>query len=168
MRFKLHLPKDRIDYSRQLAKQIANPVGAFIEEHSSVTVERATLRLAGADGANSDGVPVPNLVVDQVRAADPGLLEDGVLIRYVNALVKTGTSAEELNKKIAEGFNVMSLPLGDKSAIEQKCSELMTRGLSRVKDNRANRDRKLEEFHDRNNKPLLYLIEEANAEPLRQ
>ncbi|HPD81012.1 MAG TPA: lysine 5,6-aminomutase subunit alpha [Spirochaetales bacterium] len=158
MRIKLHLPKDRIDYARQLAKQIAAPVGAFIDAHSSVTVERATLRLAGADGANADGVPVPNLVVDQVKAADPALLEDGVIIRYINALIKTGLSTQELNKKIAEGFNVMSLPLGDRSAIEAKCNELVAQGLGKIKDNRAYRDKKLEEFHDRNNKPLLYLI----------
>ncbi|HAE22640.1 MAG TPA: D-lysine 5,6-aminomutase subunit alpha, partial [Spirochaetaceae bacterium] len=88
MRTKLHLPKDRVDYARQLAQRITAPVAAFIDNHSSVTVERASLRLAGADGANADGVPVANLVVDQIRAADPALLEDGALRRYVNALVK--------------------------------------------------------------------------------
>ncbi len=158
MRTKLHLPKDRVDYARQLAKKIAAPVAGFIDLHSSVTVERATLRLAGADGADADGVPVPNLVVDQIRAADPALLEDGALLRYVNALVKDGGTVEALNKKIAEGFNVMGVPLGDRAAIEKKAAEIVERSISRVKDNRAHRDRKLEEFRDRNSKPLLYLI----------
>jgi hypothetical protein len=71
MNTKLHLPKERIDHARELASRIAAPVAGFIDRHSSVTVERAALRLAGADGANPDGVPVPNLVVDQLRAADP-------------------------------------------------------------------------------------------------
>ena len=158
MRTKLHLPKDRVDYARQLAKKIASPVAEFIDRHSSVTVERSTLRLAGADGANADGVPVPNLVVDQIRAADPALLEDGALLRYVNALAKDGGTVEALNRKIADGFNVMSVPLGDRAAIEAKAAELVDRATSRIKDNRAHRDRKLEEFRDRNGKPLLYLI----------
>jgi len=158
MRTKLHLPKDRVDYARQLARQISTPVQGFIDKHSSVTVERATLRLAGADGADPDGVPVPNLVVDQVRAVDPALLEDGALVRYVNALVKTGESVEGLNARIAKGFRVMDLPLGDRPALERKADELVDQATSRIKDNRAHRDRKVEEFHDRNNKPLLYLI----------
>lgn len=158
MRTKLHLPKDRVDYARQLARKITAPVSEFIDQHSSVTVERATLRLAGADGANADGVPVPNLVVDQIRAADPALLEDGAAVRYVNALLKTGSSVDELNSKIAGGLDVMGLALGERAAIERKAAELVDAAIARVKDNRAHRDRKLEEFRDRNHKPLLYLI----------
>jgi len=158
MRNKLHLPVDRIDYARQLAQRIAAPVQAFIDGHSSVTVERATLRLAGADGANADGIPVPNLIVDQVRAADSALLEDGVLIRYVNALIKTGDSVENLNKKIASGLDVVSLPLGDRTALERKAAELVASGTERIKSNREKRSTKLEEFKGKNNQPLLYLI----------
>ncbi len=158
MRTKLHLPKDRVDYARQLAQRITAPVAAFIDTHSSVTVERASLRLAGADGANADGVPVANLVVDQIRAADPALLEDGALRRYVNALVKTGEGVDGLNAKLAGGFDLMSLPLGDPAAIEDRAATLVEAAASRIKDNRAHRDRKLEEFRDRNGKPLLYLI----------
>ena len=74
MKSKLNLPADRVAYARTLAERITAPVQDFIDGHSSVTVERATLRLAGADGANPDGVPVPNLVVDQIRASDPAAL----------------------------------------------------------------------------------------------
>lgn len=158
MRTKLHLPKDRVDYARQLARKISAPVADFIDGHSSVTVERATLRLAGADGANADGVPVPNLVVDRLKAAGPEILEEGALLRYVNALVKEGVSVEQLNQKIASGFDIMTPALGDRGAIQRKTEELVNRSTARVKDNRAHRDRKQEEFRDRNSKPLLYLI----------
>ena len=50
---KLGLPQDRIDRARELAVRIAGPVNDFIQRHTTVTVERATLRLAGADGANA-------------------------------------------------------------------------------------------------------------------
>ncbi|PKL08095.1 MAG: D-lysine 5,6-aminomutase subunit alpha, partial [Spirochaetae bacterium HGW-Spirochaetae-7] len=120
MKSKLNLSADRVAYARSLAERITMPVQDFIEGHSSVTVERATLRLAGADGANADGVPVPNLVVDCMRAADPSSLEDGATMRYVNALLKSGGSVQALNDRIAAGFDVMSLPLGDRKSIEAK------------------------------------------------
>ncbi|MDX9898166.1 MAG: lysine 5,6-aminomutase subunit alpha [Spirochaetia bacterium] len=158
MNNKLNLPADRVAYARTLAERISEPVQDFIDGHSSVTVERATLRLAGADGANSVGVPVPNLVVDRIRASDPVALEDGATVRYVNALLKFGGSVQALNDKIAEGFDVMSIPLGDRKSIEAKASELVDGSIRRIKDNRAFREGKLEEWKGRNNSPLLYLI----------
>ena len=81
----------------------SGPVQDFIDDHTTVTVERATLRLAGADGADADGVPVPNLVVDQLQ----GTLEERALITYyVNALLKTGETVDGLNGKIAGGLRV--------------------------------------------------------------
>jgi beta-lysine 5,6-aminomutase alpha subunit len=73
MREKLGLSKEKIAEARELASRICAPVLKFVDEHTSVTVERATLRLAGADDADADGVPVPNLIVEQARDA----LEDG-------------------------------------------------------------------------------------------
>ena len=158
MRSKLNLPADRVAYARSLAERITAPVQDFIDGHSSVTVERATLRLAGADGANADGVPVPNLVVDRIRATDPAALEDGATLRYVNALLKSGGTVQALNDRIAAGFDVTSVPLGDRRAIEAKADELVAGTLRRVKDNRGFRERKLKEWEGRNNSPLLYLI----------
>ncbi|HTX72775.1 MAG TPA: lysine 5,6-aminomutase subunit alpha [Rectinemataceae bacterium] len=158
MEQKLNLPAQRIARARELATAIAEPVLDFIGEHTSVTVERATLRLVGADGANVDGVPVPNLVVDQLRAADPARLEGGALLWYVNALLRTGGDVGQLNARIAEGYRVGDQALGDRAAIHRRAEELVADGLGRVAANREHRAAKLEEFRDRNNKPLLYLI----------
>ncbi|HOZ72683.1 MAG TPA: lysine 5,6-aminomutase subunit alpha [Spirochaetales bacterium] len=158
MKSKLNLPADRVAYARQLAERITAPVQDFIDGHSSVTVERATLRLAGADGASPDGVPVANLVVDRIRAADPAALEDGATLRYVNALLKTGGNERALNDRIAAGFDVTSLPLGDRAAIEAKADEIVAGTLARIKRNREFREGKLEQWKGRNNSPLLYLI----------
>jgi beta-lysine 5,6-aminomutase alpha subunit len=134
------------------------PVLDFIDGHTTVTVERATLRIAGADGADPDGVPVPNLVVDQLKSGDPSRLEDGALAHYVNALLKTGGSVEDLNRRIAEGYRIGEAPLGDGEAIRRKGAELVEAGLSRITRNRSTRDAKMEEWKDRNSKPLMYLI----------
>jgi beta-lysine 5,6-aminomutase alpha subunit len=158
MNTKLNLPKERIDHARQLARAIAQPVADFIDKHSSVTVERAALRLAGADGANPDGVPVPNLVVDQLRGADPAMLEDGAVLRYVNALVRTGDSVEALNTRIATGYNVAQQPLVEREKIIKKAATLVATTADRIKGHREHRERKQQEFQGRNNSPLLYLI----------
>ena len=154
MESKLALPQERIERARELAKRIVSPVQDFIAEHTTVTVERATLRLAGADGADQDGVPVPNLVVDQLK----GKLENGAVTYYVNALLKTGETVDGLNRKIAEGLRVADLPLGDKAAIDQKAQELVRAFGERVKRNRAHREAKLKQFEGKNTSPLLYVI----------
>ncbi|HWQ10197.1 MAG TPA: lysine 5,6-aminomutase subunit alpha [Holophaga sp.] len=154
MENKLALPQERIDRARELAKRIVSPVQDFIAEHTTVTVERATLRLAGADGADPDGVPVPNLVVDQLK----GHLENGAITYYVNALLKTGETVDGLNRRIAGGFKVSELPLGDRAAIDRKAKELVAAFSERVTRNRSHRESKLKQFHGRNNSPLLYVI----------
>jgi len=154
MREKLGLPKDKIARARELAARSVAPVLDFVDGHTSVTVERAALRIVGADGANADGVPVPNLVVDQLKDR----LEGGAIVWYVNALLKSGGSVEDLNRRIAEGLRIGDQPLGDREAIRRKALELVEAGLGRVRRNRAKRGEKMAEWKDRNGKPLIYLI----------
>ena len=143
METKLALSEERIARARELAERIVAPVGEFVDAHTTVTVERATLRLAGADLADADGVPVPNLVVDQLK----GRLEQGALLPYVNALVKTGETVEGLNRRIAGGLNIAELPMGDRGALEIKAQELVEAFATRVKANRAHREAKIGRAH---------------------
>jgi beta-lysine 5,6-aminomutase alpha subunit len=154
MEKKLALSEAKIARARELAARIVEPVGEFVDAHTTVTVERATLRLAGADLADADGVPVPNLVVDQLK----GRLENGALLAYVNALVKTGETVDGLNRKIADGYRIADLPLGDRAALEAKAQELVHAFAERVKKNRSHREAKLQKYAGRNHSPMLYLI----------
>lgn len=154
MQTKLFLSPDRIARARELAVEIVAPVLAFIAQHTTVTVERATLRLAGADGADADGVPVPNLVVDQLRDR----LEDGALKYWVNALLRTGEDTDGLNRRVAAGFRIDGLALADPAALEEKAAELVATCARRVKGHRALREARLERYAGRNHAPLLYVI----------
>lgn len=151
---KLGLCPQKIARARQLATSIARPVEEFIDRHTTVAVERATLRLAGADGANENGVPVPNLIVEQVRER----LESGATLPYVNALLKLGLEVEELNERIVQGFNIASLPLGDRRDLEAKAQELVERFAQRVGSARQKRQELQERYAGKNHSPLLYLI----------
>jgi beta-lysine 5,6-aminomutase alpha subunit len=165
MREKLGLPRDRIDRARELASMIVEPVMDFVDAHTTVTVERATLRVAGADGASSDGVPVPNLVVDQLRASGSAaggptadFLENGALLRYANALLIAGGDQADLDRRIACGLRIAEFPIGDRAAVERKGRQLVAAGLERITRNRKGREEALERWKGRNNDPLLYLI----------
>lgn len=151
---KLNLPPEKIARARELASQIAQPVNEFIERHTTVTVERATLRLAGADGADASGVPVPNIIVDQVRDH----LEDGALIPYVNAMLKMGLSTEELNQSIAQGLDISKMAIGNRADIEAKAQELVTRFAQKATANRQTRAAIQHKFAGANHSPLLYVI----------
>ena len=154
MESRLHLPPERITRGRELASRIVAPVQDFIDAHTTVTVERATLRLAGADGADADGVPVPNLVVDQVRDR----LEEGALRPWVNALVRTGDDVAALSRRVAGGFRLDGIPLADPVSLEAKAAELVSAASMRVRGNRKRREELLARYAGKNHSPLLYVI----------
>jgi beta-lysine 5,6-aminomutase alpha subunit len=151
---KLNLPGEKIDRARELAKNICAPVLDFIDVHTTVTVERATLRLLGVDGVSSVGVPVPNLIVDALSDK----LGEGAAIWYSNALLQTGLDQSELDKRIAQGFNIASLPMGDRARAQEYATRLAQRQFARIDANRAYREARLEEYRGNSHSPLLYLI----------
>jgi beta-lysine 5,6-aminomutase alpha subunit len=157
MRKKLGLSEEKIARARELASSIVSPIMEFVEGYTTVAVERATLRIAGADGADPDGVPVPNKIVDSIRASEPGL-GGGALLRYADAVLRSGLAPEALNERIAAGLDICERPVSDAAAARGKAMELVSLGLDRITRNRSRREEKLREFEGRNNDPLLYLI----------
>ena len=151
---KLGLSKPKIDEARELAAEIAAPVQDYIDGHTTVTIERATLRLLGADGANSDGVPVPNLVAAQCG----GKLSGGAAQFYVNALLKLDKAPAELNKEIEKGLNIADIPLTDMKRVQKKADEIVKNLDGRIAGNVAHRNAKLKASKDRIKSPMIYVI----------
>ncbi|MBV8656140.1 MAG: D-lysine 5,6-aminomutase subunit alpha, partial [Candidatus Eremiobacteraeota bacterium] len=83
----LRIDRRCVDRCRELAAAITDPVETFIAAHSTVSVERAALRLLGVDGVTSDEVPLPNAVVDSIPPAERGR---GVSLPFGKALAETG------------------------------------------------------------------------------
>src|ERR1035437_3658643 len=88
--FALNPMELRIDHgavalARTLAAAIVDPIEDFIDRHSTLSVERAVVRLTGIDGVDAAGVPLPNRVVDALarprlgvaRALGAALAESG-------------------------------------------------------------------------------------------
>jgi beta-lysine 5,6-aminomutase alpha subunit len=151
---KLGLSKPKIDEARELAAEITAPVQEFIDKHTTVTIERATLRLLGADGANSDGVPVPNLIAAQCGDK----LAGGAASVYLNALVKLGKTPAELNAEIEKGLNITEIPFTDNKRVQKKAEELIKGLDARIAGNVAHRNAQLKLSKDKIKSPMIYVI----------
>ncbi len=151
---KLNLSERKIEKARKLAESVTSEIQKYIDLHTTVTVERASLRLLGADGADKNGVPVPNLIADSLKDKC-GL---GLSRYYLNALVKSAVSPQELNKKIAEGLDISKIDMGDPKAIEKKASELISALDKRINSNVEHRNRKLAQYKENEKKPWIYVI----------
>lgn len=86
-----------VNEARQRASGIVERVMVYIREHTTVSIERAALRLLGVDGVDSEDVPWPNRAVDAVQSA--GVLNRGVVYWLAGVCLAKGVgpqSAAEL------------------------------------------------------------------------
>ncbi|HEY8653488.1 MAG TPA: lysine 5,6-aminomutase subunit alpha, partial [Dermatophilaceae bacterium] len=112
---KLELDPIVIRKARSLARKAGAPVVKLTRTHTTVSVERAVLRLAGLSGADHDGVPWVNHLVDAVRG-EVGL-EHGVTTPVFDAL-RRGEAPDLLTlaQKSAAGSVSFRLPQGRESS----------------------------------------------------
>ncbi|MCX7642007.1 MAG: lysine 5,6-aminomutase subunit alpha [Elusimicrobiales bacterium] len=151
----LNLDIDKINQARILADKITLDVQNYIDKHTTTTIERATLRLFGVDGVNSEGVPVPNIIIDSLKDK----LSNGVSKYYLSALIKTGKSVEELNKDIAEGnFNIKGIVPLDETKLEVTANKLIEKLDKKLNENIEYRNKKIKEYLANEKKPWIYVI----------
>jgi len=108
-RGKLDLDPVTVRQARSLARKAGRPIVTLAKTHTTVSVERAALRLAGLSGADPDGEPWVNHLVDAVRE-DLGL-EHGVALPVWHALASGDhTDLLALAQKAAAGSASFTLP----------------------------------------------------------
>lgn len=90
----MQLPIDHalVEEARSLSQGIVARVMDYIRGHSTVSIERATLRLLGVDGIDAEGVPWPNRCIDAVQAA--GKLPMGACHWLAGACVARGLTPQ--------------------------------------------------------------------------
>ncbi|MEV6631956.1 lysine 5,6-aminomutase subunit alpha [Actinoplanes sp. NPDC051470] len=151
---KLDLDPRVVRKARRLAVRAGQPVVDLARSHTTVSVERAVLRLAGVRGADPDGIPWVNRLVDAV-IADVGL-SHGVSLPVFHAL-KDFDDITVLAQKAAAGAVRFSLP--DKSGVARRSALKAARaGLARVDRRRAERERMVKRLGDPEQRPWIYLI----------
>lgn len=127
---KLSLDRDKIDYAKKLAELCVSPIYHQVERHSSVSVERATLRLLGVKGSGSlssntktpeEGAQYP-LVNELVQFLGKEKLKRGAAYWLILAASENPKlDSSNLAKKLISGE--ISLP-SDKNIPNEKLSEV--------------------------------------------
>ena len=153
----LHLDQRVVRRARKLAERAAAPVVELARTHTTVSVERAVLRLAGLTGADAEGIPWVNRLVDAVRA-ETGL-EHGAAFPVWDALLRDDhADLAVLAQKAAAGGVTFRVPEGrDAVRARSAAKKAVGGGIRRIDANRRERDKLLRRLGDPP-KPWIYLI----------
>ena len=128
------------------------------KKHTTVSVERATLRLAGLQGADPDGIPWVNRLLDAVRG-DVGL-EHGIALPVWDALVRgEADDLSTLAQKASAGSVRFRVPEGrDLVRARAAARKQVGAGFRRVDARRRERERLVKRYGDPDHQPWIYLI----------
>ena len=144
--------------ARALARRAGAPVVTMTRSHTTVSVERATLRLAGLSGADHERIPWVNHLVQAVR--DDVGLEHGVTTPVFDAL-RRGQAPDLLTlaQQAASGSASFRLPHGRELTAARRAARAgVAHGIRRIDRQRAAHDRLIRRHGDPLQKPWIYLI----------
>ncbi|MGN6089948.1 MAG: lysine 5,6-aminomutase subunit alpha [Actinomycetales bacterium] len=155
---KLALPPETVARARALAARAAEPVVQLARTHTTVSVERAVLRMAGLEGADAEGIPWVNRLVDTVR--EQVGLEHGVALPVWDALVSDGGGdLTVLAQKAAAGSVRFRVPEKRDAGRARTAARRAARsGVRNVDARRKERDRLIKRIGDAPRQPWIYLI----------
>lgn len=156
MNSKLNLNFDIVAKARQYAKDIAVDTQNFIEKHTSETIERTCARLLGIDGIDANSVPLPNVLVDNVKNNNG--LSLGLSVYLGNAIIQTGKNPQQIAKAVSNNeLDITKLKMSDMFEIKAKIDEIAAKSVEKIRNNRRNRNEYLKRFGDKKG-PYLYVI----------
>ncbi|MBQ3908592.1 MAG: D-lysine 5,6-aminomutase subunit alpha, partial [Bacteroidaceae bacterium] len=156
MESKLGLNFELVNEARASAARVAADVQRFIDQHTTVTVERAVCRLLGIDGINEMDVPMPNVLVDNMM--ENSLLPLGAAWVIGNAILATGKDPQGVAEAVDRGeLDLTKLPAHSDSEIRAAIKPYVDATIERINKNVAKRNEYLGRFGDKQG-PYLYII----------
>jgi beta-lysine 5,6-aminomutase alpha subunit len=144
--------------ARSLARKAGAPIVKLASTHTTVSVERAVLRLGGIHGADVHGIPWANRLVDAVR--DDVGLEHGVALPVWDALLREEhADLTALAQKATAGSVSFRVPEGRTAERARRAARrAVGRGVATIDKRRRERERLVRRLGDPPRKPWLYLI----------
>jgi beta-lysine 5,6-aminomutase alpha subunit len=154
---KLNLDPAVVREARELARRAGEPVTELGRTHTTVSIERAVLRLAGLDGADAEGMPWVNRLADAV-AGTVGLAH-GVALPAWDAMLAGGyPDLRTLAEQAAAGQVKFRIPAGgEAAAAREQARRSAQEGVSAIDAQRALRARMIADTADPP-APWIYLI----------
>lgn len=153
---KLNLNPELIARGRRAAGKIAEDTQKFIDVHSTVAVERTIARLFGIDGVDDSDVPLPNLVVENIK--NSGGLRKGAAYYIANGVLNMDMTPQELAERVAAGeIDLCKIPEKPLEEIKNKAMELAGVMVDRIASNRKTREKYINNLGE-GQKPYIYVI----------
>ena len=153
---KLGLDFSKVEKAKKTARQIAVKVQQFVDDYTTVAVERSLCRLIGIDGVDENHIPLPNVVVEAIHEA--GYLSQGALFLLGNVMIDTGLSPQEIAEKVAtDAIDLTAFLSHSPQEVEKALQPFIEKGIERIKNNRTRRQNTIAEIGE-GEKPYLYVI----------
>ena len=153
---KLFLNSKKISDARLAAKQIALNLKWLLDGYSSVSIERAVLRLFGIDGSTKDGTPYPNVIVDILK--ENKLIYKGAAYHICNTMVFKGQTPQEVAESIVNGtINLIEITPQDPNKVFALMQFETEKSLTNITQKKEYRNSQYVKYGERK-KPSLYVI----------
>jgi len=153
---KINLDGSLVDHARIIAKEIADDVQNYINRHTTVSVERAVVRLLGVDGVDTMGVPLPNILIQQLN--EKRGLTLGSAFYIGNAMLELQKSPLAIAGQVAQGkINILNLPIHNRREIRAIVMDKACETIALIRENKAWRENFITEHGDQEGQ-LLYVI----------
>ncbi|MDP3313703.1 lysine 5,6-aminomutase subunit alpha [Lutibacter sp.] len=153
---KLGLDFEKVGYAKGVSKKIAEEVQLFVDNYTTVAVERTLCRLLGIDGVDVNGVPLPNVLIDELK--NKGVLSQGVMFFLGNAIVETGLNPQEIAEEVANGtIEITKLPINNLDAIHLAIKPFVNESIDKIIARKTKRENYINTIGE-GTKPYLYVI----------
>ncbi len=154
----LDIDPRQVQLARELTARLGQPVVDIARSHTTVSVERAMVRLAGLSGADHEKIPWVNHLVDAVR--DQVGLSRGVALPVWDALARGHASdLLELAQQASTGAVEFEIPSASAAAQAREASRAAVAiGMDRIDEQRQARQHLIERHGDPAQRPWIYLI----------
>lgn len=155
-----HLTLDAalVDEARALAQHIVAPIIEYIGRHTTVTIERAALRLLGVDGVDEDDVPLPNRIVEHGRAQ----LAGGILRPFVATMLEhrltVQQAAEAMGDRTITLTDIDDTTPSQRILVDMQIQNLVRESVRYIRQRQAERASLIETLGGEVPTPWLYVI----------
>ena len=153
---KLNIDQALVNKARHLAKDIVDQLIPFILSHSTVSVERTVLRLLGIHGVDPEGIPLPNIVIENLR--NQGLLEEGAARIIAKATLHFKTDPQTLAERfVRHEISFEQFPEFSEDEIHDAAFALAIPAVEKIRRQRQKREQDIKTLGE-GSEPYLYVI----------